>query len=617
MAWASVPLTSVTITDPFWKEWQRVVIEQSLPHQWQQIESTGRMDNFRKTAAGEQGGFIGALYNDSDVYKWSEAAAYACRLTPDSPTLPQLNEVAEILAKAQDPTGYLNTCYQLSGDRRWKDLCSDHEMYCMGHLIEAACGAYEAAGRTDFLAVAKKVAACAADTFGPERNLGYCGHQELELALCRLTDCTGEPQWRELARWMTMRRGGRPSPFEREAREAVVGSKAHAYRTHFLLKGDEYDGRYLQDDMPLEDQDEPVGHSVRAMYFYCGAHDSHPDGLPPKLEGALKTIWRRLIDRRTYITGGIGSSAANEGFTQDYDLPNLKAYAETCAGIGLIFWATRMANLTGESEPIDVVERVLYNAVLSGIGQDGRSFFYDNPLESAGGHERKPWFSCACCPPNIARLILSLGRYVASQAPGSLSLNLLMSSRIEAQGMTVEVESGLPWSGQGEVRILSAPDEEREIRIRSPRWACSAQVQGFERTDEGWWTLRRRFSAGDTFAFDFKIEAEVVASHSEVIVNRGRRAVIAGPLVHCLEEPDVPGPATSFVLDKVGAAVPLSGLGTAKQGLAAEGWMEEKVDSAEMPDAKVEQRPLQTTLIPYYSWANRGGNSMAVWLRRG
>lgn len=624
------PCTKVTLTDPFWSTWQQVVSRESLPHQWKMCEETGRLENFRRAARGEQGTHEGLVFNDSDLYKWAEAAAYAVALDKDSPAGPLLEEAVGLVEGAQLADGYVNTFYQLGtktthygavdGDtleeRRWRQLSSDHEMYCMGHLIEATVAHAEATSSPRFLEVGKKAAGHIASQFGPEKRLGMCGHQEIELALCRLSDHTGSPEWRALGRWMVEKRGRRPSPFEEEVRDMKRLGRSEAYR-RFLLAGDVYEGRYLQDDRPLEDHDEPVGHSVRAMYYYCAAHDAYPEGVPDKLQGALKSIWRRLIDRRTYITGGIGSSAENEGFTKDYDLPNLKAYAETCAGIGLIFWARRMALMTGTSEPIDVLERVLYNAVLSGISLDGKAFFYENPLESRGGHLRQPWFGCACCPPNIARLILSLGSYVASESADSVAINLPIGSVIRAAGMELQVASGWPFGGSGEVRVVSAPDEPRTLRIRVPGWAAGAKVlshrSAWPQGEDGYASCTRTWKAGDTITFDFGLKTRLASSAPEVVDNHGRVAVERGPIVYCMEEADLGAPVSRFRLEEVKGEA-----GDSDQALLASGSVETGAGSGPWPtyDPSAVKRT-EARLIPYFSWANRTPGSMAVWLRHG
>lgn len=614
-----IPLSRAKVTDPFWKEWQRVVAEQSLPHQWEKCEETGRLENYRRAARGELGGFEGLAFNDSDLAKWAESAAYAHQIGLGSRVAAQLDEAVKLIVEAQADDGYLDTFYQLmKPDQRWTELASDHEMYCMGHTIEAAVAHAQATGRTELLHAAERMAACVAGVFGPEGRKGSCGHQEIELALCRLSDSTGNSRWRDLSRWMIEERGTRPSPFEEE----VMSRDLPARRAKFaamLNRDGSYHGGYLQDDKPLANQDEPLGHAVRAMYFYCGAHDSYPEGLPAPLESALKSIWRRLIDRRTYITGGIGSSSANEGFTSDYDLPNINAYAETCAGIGLIFWASRMGRILDTTEAADILERALYNAVLSGIGQDGRTFFYDNPLESLGDKERSPWFMCSCCPPNIARLILSLGQYAADEWEGGVSINQLFSTRLSSQGLELEVETRLPWDGAGEIRVLAAPAREMTIRIRAPRWADEPSAShgriACQPDAKGWITFRQQWKAGDVISLNFLTPVNLVGANSQVHANLGRAAVVRGPLVYCLEEADLNAPVGRFALEGIDGLVNIEGLGTARLGLKVKGALDQPILKAEERRVSPPSRA-QAVMVPYYSWANRRKGTMQVWLRR-
>lgn len=632
-----LPFHQVTITDPFWSRWQDVAAGPGLKGQWQEMIATGRLENFRRVIRGEEGTHEGLLFNDSDVYKWLEGACYALALRDDSELRAMVDEAVELISKAQDQDGYINTFYQLKSkanhywsdegspveNSRWSRLASDHEMYCMGHLIEASVAHKQSLHSDELLEVGLKAAQHIASIFGPEKRLGFCGHQVIELALCRLSDCTGEPQWRELAKWMIDRRGRRPSPFEPEVRDPNRLGKSKHY-VDWSFEGDVYVARYLQDDKPLEDQVEPVGHSVRAVYYYTGAHEAFGEAMSPKMRNALETIWGRLIAGRTYITGGIGSSSENEGFTGDFDLPNASAYAETCAGIGLIFWAWRMAEMTGDAVKIDVLERVLYNAVLSGFSLDGSGYFYENPLESDGTQRRKSYYSCACCPPNVTRLILSLGGYVARQEGSTLTICLPIASRIKTDTFEVEIEGDWIRNSAGTIRVIKAPIGEATLRLRVPCWhgPDSSVSEGSEsELESGWAQWTKEWREGDTVSFDFNPVARLVEARPEIASCRGRIEVERGVLVYCLEEADLGRPVDEFYLEGINQHLhDLDWLPYAP-GLYAEGYLLQwHGHEGRWPfaneDRCVTAESCAAPLIPYFAWANRSPGTMQVWMRR-
>lgn len=622
-----LPLAGVKITDPFWSYWQRTVIQQSLPQQWQMCEETGRIENFRRVARGESAGFEGIYYNDSDVYKWMEAASYALLIDPTSPSKPQLDEAIDLVNQAQDESGYLNTYHQLGRmDEQYESLVCKHEMYCGGHLIEAGVAHQQATGETSLSDAARFYAQHVADTFGPGLRRGWCGHQEIELGLCRLSDLDGNEKWRELARWMTLGRGTRPSPFAEELKSERGNQLSPTYFERMFNKDGTYNGAYCQDDMPLSGQSLPVGHSVRAMYFYCGAHDCFPYGMPGDLAAAMQRIWRSLIDRRIYVTGGIGSSRHNEGFTDDYDLPNRDAYAETCAGISLLFWASRMNELMGDSEPADVMERVLYNAALSGISLDGQRYFYVNPLERLGSHERQPWYACACCPPNIARLILSLGQYLGRQSEEALTLNLYVGSEIQENGFQWVLDSAMPWEGHASLRLVEGGGR-RIVRLRVPGWADGFEVRlnghivpaGVVR---GYVEVERDWAPGDMVSADFSMPVILLEANPRVVDGQGKVAALRGPLLHCLEEADLGAPTPSFAIHagRETEIVDLPGsLSPARQGIRVHGRVHDTSWEGSALYRRASLRdawPASATLIPYFAWANRQPGTMQVWMPR-
>jgi DUF1680 family protein len=621
-----LPLTGVKITDPFWSYWQTTVIEKTLPRQWQMCEETGRIENFRRVARGENANFEGIYYNDSDVYKWMEAASYALLIDPNSSTKQHLDEAINLVNQAQDASGYLHTYHQLGRmDEQYGSLVCKHEMYCGGHLIEAGVAHQRATGTAALSDAARFYAQHIAETFGPHARRGWCGHQEIELALCRLADLDGNEKWRDLARWMTLGRGTRPSPYQEEL-ETEIGNKLSPTYYDRMFKQGKYDGAYCQDDVPLQDQSLPVGHSVRAMYFYCGAHDSFPNGMPPELQAAMTRIWRSLIDKRIYVTGGIGSSRHNEGFTSDYDLPNRDAYAETCAGISLLFWASRMNDMTGDSEPADVMERVLYNAALSGISLDGERYYYVNPLERLGAHERQPWYACACCPPNIARLILSLGQYLGRHDENSLTINLYVGATLDLGEFKWAMESALPWEGHATLRVLEGSGH-RTLRLRIPGWAAgfTIRLNGHiipAGVAHGYVEIERDWSPGDMVSVDFPMPVTFLEANPHITEGQGKVAVFRGPLLYCLEEADLGAPTPSFAIH-AGRSIEIvdidPALAPAQKALRIHGRVHDTSWDGPALYRLAALRnpwPASATLIPYFAWANRVPGTMQVWLPR-
>lgn len=665
----SLPLTAITITDPFWSRYHRAQLEQGLLAQYRQIVDTGRIANLERAAKHESGGFVGYRFNDSDVYKWLEAAAYAL-LHGESAELRQATDAAiRAVQSAQMDNGYLNSYMQLEHPGLiWRNLNAMHEMYCAGHLIEAGVALHECLEDRRLLDVAIKFADHIAETFGPEKRHGYCGHQEIELALIKLSDSTGDEKYRNLARWMVEERGSRPSPFEQELedKEAIALSPAAAA---LMQKDGQYTGEYLQDHLPIREHNEVVGHAVRAMYFYIAAANLEPPhpfhgqvsgdtrqdgsemeegaggGGPASYRPALERTWNNLTGKRMYVTGGIGPSGDNEGFTTDYDLPNLTAYAETCAAVGLVFWGHSLLQLTGNSEYADVMERALYNGALAGISLDTTQFFYDNPLESRGQHKRTPWFGCACCPPNIARLIGSVGKYaisVSSPRPSGegsgvkgeidafwihIPVGLAASLNLNGVKTRISMTSNYPWSG--EVQVSVEPDQpvEAELRFRIPAWAddVKTDVPGLEREAEfegGYIVVRKRWQAGDKATFKIEMKPKWVAADPRVLDDLGRSALTYGPLVYCAEEHDLWFAPQLFSADTEAELSlpqnPRPNPDVISMSIDVPGVRE----SDEFPDQlyaeldAVELQEATARFIPYFAWNNRGPGNMQVWVRR-
>jgi DUF1680 family protein len=593
------------------------MVETGLPHQWRMCEETGRVENFRRAAQGGADGHQGYCYNDSDLYKWAEAAAYAVQADPSVLVRAELAEFAGLVESAQGTDGYVDTYFQLGRmGQQWRSLTSKHEMYCLGHLIEAgvACATVE----PRLLSAARRAADHVASVFGPGRRLGYCGHEEIELALCALSDCTGNPEYRSLARWMTERRGERPSPFEMEMADPEARELATGYARLVEPQG-VYDGSYFQDDRPLAEQTAPVGHAVRAMYQYCGALDADPAAWLP----ALRLIWDDTVRSRIYVTGGIGSAPGIEGFGPPFDLPNRGAYAETCAAVGLVFWAARMSRATGDSRYADWLERALVNAVLSGASLSGDRYFYENPLASAGDKERRPWFDCACCPPNVARLLLSVGRYLVWADERSVSIDVGASLSFVAWpgGVRTEVEvrSDWPWGGSVAVAVRPERAVRFALRLRVPDWAQGVEARlGSQRLGDvgGRIEVEREWSGGEELQATFARLPVWVSADPRVTDTVGRVCLVDGPLVYCLEEVDLGAPATSFEADVAALVAPDSAVSDEVRGLMVKGSLIESPTGGGLyfPLADRTRFAQMARFVPYYSWANRGAGSMEVWV---
>ncbi|MCK7489562.1 MAG: glycoside hydrolase family 127 protein [Anaerotruncus sp.] len=441
-----VPFTEVTLADSFWAprlETNRTV---SIPYALRMIEETGRVDNFRKAARLMDGPYLGRRFNDSDVYKAMEAAAYALRLRPDPALEKTLDDLIALIARAQEPDGYLFTTRTNdpahpapgSGPERWSNLRVSHELYNVGHMYEAAVAHFQATGKRTFLAIAEKNAALLLRTFGtgPGQRRGFPGHQEIEIGLAKLYRATGDRAYLDLAKFFLDERGH------------YFGGERHAPDDPFAV----YDSdEYMQNHKPVLEQDEAVGHAVRAMYMYSGMADVAALGGYPEYVAAIDRLWLDVAGRKQYLTGGVGARSGSEAFGEAYELPNAEAYTETCAAIGNALWNYRLFLLHGESKYMDAFERVLYNGLLSGVSLSGDRFFYQNPLESAGGYARSPWFEVACCPANMTRFLPSLPGYVYATKGDVLFVNLFIagtgSFSVGGRAVTIAQATEYPWDG--------------------------------------------------------------------------------------------------------------------------------------------------------------------------
>ena len=629
----ALPFTDITITDRFWAPRQATNAAVTIPHEIEQCRTTGRINNFAKAAGLMDGNFEGIFFNDSDVHKLVEAASYTLCTHPNPQWESDLDDIIDKIAKSQQPDGYLNSYFTLvEPQKRWQNLGMMHELYCAGHLFEAGVAHYQATGKAKLLDVACRFATLIDNTFGHGKRDGLPGHQGIELALVKLARVTGETRYMSLAEYFITKRGHSPSVFERELENPDLPGGLGAYKHHYTRDG-EYEGTYSQAHLPIQEQTECVGHAVRAMYLYAGAADIASETGDAAITKALDALWQN-VEKRLYITGGVGPSGHNEGFTKDYELPNFSAYAETCASIGLIFWAHRMFLLKGESRFVDVLETALYNGALSGVSLDGKGFFYQNPLASRGGRHRHPWFGCACCPPNIARLLGSLGQYIYAHTEKALWVNLYVGSTAattvgaisQSRNIPVKLtqETDYPWAGDVKITVHPETPATFALNLRIPSWcdnfnvSINGEAYRAQAAANGYLTIDRQWQANDTVELNLAMPVERVHAHPLVRENLGRYALQRGPLVYCFEDVDNPDgnfetlslvddASLEVVFDSelLGGITRLRGTGTV---FNAEEWQ----NSLYLPKPRTKQ--MDVAAIPYYAWCNRGAGQMAVWV---
>jgi DUF1680 family protein len=609
----------VQITDNFWKPKIEKVSLVTIPVCIDQTEvKTPRIKNFEIAAGKREGKFKGLFYDDSDVFKALEAMAYSLKNHPDVAMEKKADDWIDLIAAAQLKDGYINTYYSLQFlDKRWTDM-SMHEDYNGGHLIEAAVAYYEATGKRKLLDVAIRFADHFNSLFGPGKRDWVTGHQELELALVKLYKTTNEKKYLQLADWLLSERG----------QKKAVGYTWTDWK----------DTAYAQDIKPVKEQKEITGHAVRAMYMYTGAADVAALTGDQGYMHAMKDVWEDVVYRNMYITGGIGSSGGNEGFSVDYDLPNENAYCETCASVGMVLWNQRMGMLTGESKYVDVLEKSLYNGALDGISLAGDKFFYGNTLASMGRQARRDWFGTACCPANIARLIESLGNYIYGYDAKNIWVNLFVGSNtsipVNGQQVPVSMKTNYPWDGQIEIALSPKAKTKFGLKIRYPGWATGEAVPGglynFQASvnnavtvklngkevnytlDKGYLVIDREWSAGDKITVDLPMDIKRVTSRPEVKSNIERVAIQRGPMIYCIEGMDNAGRAVNIVLPKTAELTAVKQNVLSEQVISIQGEATVLTVSPNGDDVKTEKKKI--TAIPYYTWNNRGSGQMLVWL---
>jgi DUF1680 family protein len=610
----AVPFTEVTVADEFWAPRMETNRKVTVPYDFQKCEQTGRIDNFAKAGGLMKGQFEGIYFNDSDLYKVIEGAAYSLKIHPDPELEKYVDGVIDKIAAAQWDDGYLYTFYSLpkhQPEKRWTDVQSKHELYCSGHFFEAAVAYYQATGKRKILDVAIRLADYINSVFGPGKRYDVPGHEEIEIGLVKLYGVTGEKRYLALAKFFLDQRG------------RANGRKLY--------------GQYCQDHKPVVEQDAAVGHAVRAAYLYSGMADVAALTGDANYVKALDKIWLDVVSKKMYITGGIGARGGGESFGDDYELPNLTAYCETCAAIANAMWNHRMSLLHGDAKYIDVLERVIYNGFLSGISLSCDTFFYANPLASDGKYQRSPWFDCACCPTNIVRFMPSLPGYAYAQKADNVYVNLFIggSAEIKLAGNSVRLrqQTRYPWDGNVKITVEPQQTGRFAVCVRIPGWAqnrpvpsdlysylststepISLKVNGDPVAVDlvkGYVPIRRTWQKGDTIELNLPMPIRRVVANTKVKDDLGRIAIERGPVVYCFEGADNPKGVANLILppavklqseyrtDLLGGIVTITGSGQILQT---------------GQDRKKVVEDIDVVAIPYYAWAHRGKNEMAVWV---
>lgn len=635
-----INLSNIAIDDKFWGGYMELVRNHVIPYQWEALndriegaEKSYCIQNFRRAAGLEKGEFQGCVFQDSDLYKWLEAVAYSLEVHPDKELEALADGAIDLMEKAQQPDGYLDTLYIIEGlEKRFTNLMDNHELYCMGHMVEAAAAYYSATGKDKLLSIAKQFVKCGMDHIGKEegKRNGYPGHEVLELALIKLYDVTKDRKYIEFAEYLINQRGQKPLYFEEEIKK---------YGNNFIWKDSYTRFQYYQAGIPVRDQKVAEGHAVRAVYLYSGMADVAARTNDETLFAACEKLWENIVKKQLYVTGAIGATEYGEAFSFDYDLPNDTIYAETCASIGLIFFARRMFEITKDARYIHVMERALYNGVISGMSLDGKRFFYVNPLEvdpeaCEKDHykkhvkpERQKWFGCACCPPNIARLLSSIGNYAYEQEQNRLYVNLFIGGEIktslESGAIDLKVETEYPWKGQ--VRITNRVPADFELAVRIPDWCddfkltAAGEEVGYE-LDKGYAVIRKNFASGECIMLDMSMETKLIGANPHVREDIGKAAVQRGPVVYCLEQVDNGSLLQNIYLDsgakfEVTFEKALLGgvnvLTTAGRRISLEAWE----DALYKPYTGYDYKDQELRFVPYYAWTNRGVGEMIVWVK--
>ncbi|MDO9510401.1 MAG: glycoside hydrolase family 127 protein [Bacteroidales bacterium] len=623
-----VSFKNVRLTDHFWLPRLETNRKVTIPYDFKKCEETNRIDNFSIAGGVKKGSFKGIRYNDSDVFKVMEGAAYSLSTFPDEQLETYMDRLIGLVAAAQEDDGYLYTARTINpdtvisnaGEKRWSLLKQSHELYNIGHMYEAAVAYYEATGKRNLLEVALKSADLVCRVFGPNKDQLHDvpGHQEIEIGLVKLYRVTGKRKYLDMAKYFLDQRGN-----------AKI-------RTLYTYGADGSNLTYTQDHMPVVNQCTAEGHAVRAAYMYTGMADIAALTGDVAYKNAVEIIWENVVDKKLYITGGIGAMHSGEAFGPDYFLPNLSAYNETCAAIANIFWNQRMFLLSGDAKYIDVLERTLYNGFLSGVSLDGDRFFYPNPLESDGSHQRSPWFDCSCCPTNVARFLPSLPGYIYAQKENQLFVNLYIGNRAEINmdfgKLNIIQSTNYPWDGTIDIELNPEVQKSFTVMLRIPSWAGDQPFPGdlyrFQNEPEekillkingelvetviyhGYAVIVKEWLPGDKIQLKLPMPVRKIVAHKMIEDDMDKMAFSRGPLVYCAEGIDNGGKVRNFLIDKE-LDFELLNQPTLLHGIHT---MHSNAYSVSMDSkSNVIKKEQKLNLIPYYAWAHRGNGEMMVW----
>jgi len=626
---------NVKVDDKFWTPIQNLVLDKVIPYQADILEDkiadaekSHAIQNFRIAAGEAEGEFYGMVFQDSDVAKWLEAAAYALSIRPNEAMEKKADEYIALIGRAQEPDGYLNTYFSIKEpEHKWQNLQECHELYCSGHMIEAAAAYYEATGKDEFLNIMRRNADLICERFGEGKNRGIPGHQEIELAMFKLYQVTGEKRYLQTAQYFLDERGKEPDFFAEEV-------KKRDWHHWGMNAGNR---EYAQNHAPVREQKQAVGHSVRAVYMYTAMAAVAAETGDKGLLSACLTLWDNIVNKRMYITGGIGSTHHGEAFTVDYDLPNDSIYAETCASIAMVFFAGKMLEINPMGEYADIMEKELYNGILSGMQLDGTRFFYVNPLEVVPGvsgelpgfkhalPKRPQWFGCACCPPNAARLFTSLGYYAWGENKKTVFNHLYLGGNAEfecAGGIRIACDANYPWEDTINYTVHPTnKSAEFSLALRIPAWSKTwdIAVNGLPYKPEvknGYAYIMRNWQDGDKVSLTLCLEPRKIYSNTKVRENAGCVALMRGPLVYCIEECDNGDDLSALRLPRSSAVISEKlqhGIIGNIVTLKAEGV---RMTSTGTLYSGIPPKSEAAALyaVPYYTWGNRESGGMRVWI---
>jgi DUF1680 family protein len=639
----------IAIQPGFWYERIRINAEQSIFHQWEMLEETGCIQNFRIAAGEVKGLREGWFFSDSDAYKWVDAAACISGHQVDQKLTELMESFITLIGRTQQADGYIFTYNQIYfPGTKWQNLQIEHELYCHGHLIEAGVSHFQATGKLNMLDIARKAADCVVRDFTGKDARHTPGHEEIEIALLRLYEVTNHRPYLDMAEQFIHQRGKtflfglnllRQSGNSKKRLDEVKVKRQNylkdhpGYHPYALPAGNEakkpryiylrwvwntISGKFFQQHKPVRSQTVPEGHSVR--YTYLAAASAMLDKLHQSQQflPTLKTAWERMITRRMYLTGGLGSLPVIEGFGRDYELDPEFAYTETCAGIGSFLWNWEMVQLTGDACYSDLMEWQLYNAILVGMGLDGKSYLYNNPLACHGGITRKAWYEVPCCPSNLSRLLASLRKYIFSSQADAIWVHQYISSAYQNGELMLEMQSELPWKGDISIKVIQAPDHELTFHLRIPSWSKETKIRvngedipscttkgtkeptacGFDPRLSQWQTIQRKWKPGDQVEMDMDMSPVTRFAHPKVKPHRDQAAITCGPLVYCLESVDNPD---VDIFTTIGCTENIS-----------HEYRPDVLNGVQMFCIETLKKK-KLTLIPYFLWGNRGKSNMTVW----